>query len=162
MRILLILVFLIPSMAFAQNRKIEIYKETFVKLYIKPKIDYSKSLEDETAGIDFKNNSISPNFALLLYQNQNNRFSYQNYVFHWNEVPIHLFEELESIKNKFPSKNLVEDGNSLALSSGIYLSFTEYKNKKYLVNILFLLTLCISSTTFAFPNEPNGFRDLYW
>lgn len=34
--------------------------------------------------------------------------------------------------------------------------------KKYLVNILFLLTLCISSTTFAFPNEPNGFRDLYW
>ena len=33
--------------------------------------------------------------------------------------------------------------------------------KKYLVNILFLLTLCISSTTFAFPNEPNGFRDLY-
>ena len=34
--------------------------------------------------------------------------------------------------------------------------------KKYLVNILFLLTLCISSTTFAFPNEPNGFRVLYW
>lgn len=34
--------------------------------------------------------------------------------------------------------------------------------KKYLVNILFLLTLCISPTTFAFPNEPNGFRDLYW
>lgn len=34
--------------------------------------------------------------------------------------------------------------------------------KKYLVNILFLLTLCISSTTFVFPNEPNGFRDLYW
>ena len=34
--------------------------------------------------------------------------------------------------------------------------------KKYLVNILFLLTLCISSTTFVFLNEPNGFRNLYW
>lgn len=34
--------------------------------------------------------------------------------------------------------------------------------KKTLLNIIFLLALCVSSTGFAFPNEPNGFRDLYW
>lgn len=34
--------------------------------------------------------------------------------------------------------------------------------KKTLLNIIFLLALCVSSTAFAFPNEPNGFRDLYW
>lgn len=34
--------------------------------------------------------------------------------------------------------------------------------KKILINILFLFILSISSTTFAFPNEPNRFRDFYW
>ncbi len=34
--------------------------------------------------------------------------------------------------------------------------------KKLILPIIFLLTLCISSVTFAFQNEPNGFRDLYW
>lgn len=34
--------------------------------------------------------------------------------------------------------------------------------KKTLLNIIFLLALCVSSMAFAFPNEPNGFRDLYW
>ena len=34
--------------------------------------------------------------------------------------------------------------------------------KKLILPIIFLLTLCISSVTFAFQNEPSGFRDLYW
>lgn len=136
MRILIIfLFFYLPIIGFAQNHKIEIFNKTFVKLYINPKIDYNKSIEDETEEINFKKNLISPNFALLLYKNQNDRFCYKNYIFQWNEVPINLFEELQVVKNKFPSHNLIEKDNIVELSNGVSLRFTEYNNKKYLIDI---------------------------
>ena len=132
---ILFLFLIFSSNIIAQNRKVEIFKETFVKLVIEPKIDYTKSIEDETKGINFNENSISPNFAIELYNNQNNRFSYKNYIFYWNDIPINLFEEMDVIKGKFPKMNLIEKEKSLELSRGVNLYFFEYNGKKFLKDI---------------------------
>lgn len=33
---------------------------------------------------------------------------------------------------------------------------------KWIVKMILALLLCLPVQSWAFPNEPNGFRDLYW
>lgn len=33
---------------------------------------------------------------------------------------------------------------------------------KWIVKMMLALLLCLPVQSWAFPNEPNGFRDLYW
>ncbi len=138
---LVIVTFLLcNTILYSQESKIEKLKKHLTQQYVDLEIDYNKEYnvkELNTSSKSFRRQHyISSKFAIYLFNNQSNQFQFKNQVLLFNNKPINLFEDFDTIKNNFPDKTiLIDTSNSVKLANGVWLKFTDFKNKKYLVNI---------------------------
>ncbi|MFV0540926.1 MAG: hypothetical protein ACK5MZ_06770 [Aestuariibaculum sp.] len=149
-KIILILILLISNtLIFGQTDKekqkiIDSYKFLLTNHYIDidANIDYTLEINDNSNPIN--NKRITPFFALFLFKQQKNRFEYKNKIFHWNDIPINLFEELNDFLKKFPHKDFSEqikkfdtelNNELISISKGVTLNFLKYNGSYHLTDI---------------------------